>query len=156
MKYALRVLAREKAFTTFAMLTLALGIGAVTTIFSVVDGVLLKPLAYGDPGRLYAASEFAPKLAQTYPRLPVNADHFYSWQRKCRSCQSGALVQPAAFNLTEGEPERIEGVKCTWQLFQVLGVRPQVGRTFLESDDQPGNNKYVVISDSLWRRRLGS
>src|SRR5262249_46561033 len=116
----------------------------------------LKPLAYGDPGRLYAASEFAPKVAQMYPRLPVNADHFYSWQRECRSCQSGALVQPAAFNLTEGEPERIDGVKCTWQLFQVLGVRPQLGRTFLESDDQPGNNKYVVITDSLWRRRLGS
>jgi putative ABC transport system permease protein len=157
MKHALRVLAREKAFTAFVILTLALGIGAVTTIFSVVDGVLLKPLAYGDPGRLYAASEFAPKLAQTYPRLPVNAAQFHSWQQECRSCQSAALLQPAAFNLTgEGEPERIDGVRCTWQLFQVLGLQPQFGRTFLESDDQPGNNKYVVVTDSLWRRRLGS
>ncbi len=95
MKYALRVLAREKAFTVFAILTLALGIGAVTTIFSVVDGVLLEPLAYGDPGSLYAASESAPKLAQTYPRLPVNAGHFHSWQQECRSCQSGALLQAA-------------------------------------------------------------
>jgi predicted permease len=156
MKYALRVLAREKAFTAFAILTLALGIGAVTTIFSVVDGVLLKPLAYGDPGRLYAVSESAPKLAW-FPRLPVNAAHFRSWQQECRSCQSGALLQGAAFNLTgEGEPERIDGVQCTWQLFQVLGVQPQLGRTFLESDDQPGNNKYVVITDSLWRRRLGT
>ncbi len=156
MKHALRVLAREKAFTAFAILTLALGIGAVTTIFSVVNGVLLKPLAYADPGRLYAASESAPKL-DWFPRLPVNAAHFHSWQQECRSCQSGALLQGAAFNLTgEGEPERIDGVQCTWQLFQVLGVQPQLGRTFLESDDQPGNNKYVVITDSLWRRRLGA
>jgi len=157
MKYALRVLAREKAFASFAILTLALGIGAVTTIFSVVDGVLLKPLAYADPSRLYAAAESAPQLAQTYPRLPVNAAHFRSWQEQCRSCQAAVLLQPTAFNLTEaGEPERIDGVHCTWQLFQVLGVQPQLGRTFLESDDQPGSNKYIIISDSLWRRRLSA
>ena len=70
MRYALRVMSREKAFATFAILTLALGIGAVTTIFSIVDSVLLKPLAYKDPGRLYAASESAPKLALVYPSLP--------------------------------------------------------------------------------------
>ena len=157
MKHALRVLGREKAFTSFAILTLALGIGAVTAIFSVVDGVLLKPLAYAEPSRLYAAAESAAQLVQAYPRLPVNAAHFHSWQQHCRSCESGALVQAAAFNLTgEGEPERIDGVKCTWQLFQVLGVHAQIGRTFLESDDQPGNDKYVVITDSLWRRRFGA
>ena len=157
MKHALRVLAREKAFAAFAVLTLALGIGAVTTIFSVVDGVVLKPLAYKEPGRLYAAAESAPKLAPMYPRLPVNAAHFRSWQEQCRSCEAGALVNPATFNLTgEGEPERIEGATCTWRLFQVLGVEPQLGRTFVESDDQPGANKFVVISDSLWRRRLGA
>jgi predicted permease len=157
MKHVLRVLAREKGFTAFAVLTLALGIGAVTTIFSVVDSVLLKPLSYADPGRLYAASESARQLADTYPRLPVNAAHFHSWLKQCRSCESGALLDTAAFNLTgEGEPERIDGVRCTWRLFQVLGVRPQLGRTFLESDDQPGDNKYVVITDSLWRRRLNA
>lgn len=157
MKHVLRVLAREKAFTTFAVLTLALGIGAVTTIFTVVDAVLLKPLAYADPSRLYAATESAPRFAQMYPRFPVNAAHFHSWRQQCHSCQSGALLEAAAFNLTgEGEPERIDGVQCTWQLFQVLGVQPQLGRTFLESDDQPGNNKYVVITDFLWRRRFNA
>lgn len=157
MKYALRVLGREKAFAAFAILTLALGIGAVTTIFSVVDGVLLKPLAYKEPGRLYAAAESAPKLVQMYPRLPVNASHFRSWQEQCRSCESAALLNPASFNLTgEGEPEQIEGATCTWPLFQVLGVLPQFGRTFAESDDRPGANKFVVVSDSLWRRRLGA
>jgi predicted permease len=157
MRHALRTLAREKAFATFAILTLALGIGAVTTIFSIVDGVLLKPLAYKEPGRLYAAAESAPQLALMYPRLPVNAAHFRSWQERCRSCESAALLNPASFNLTgQGEPERIEGATCTWPLFQVLGVEPRLGRTFAESDDQPGANKFVVVSNSLWRRRLGA
>ena len=157
MRQALRVLAREKAFAAFAILTLALGIGAVTAIFSVVDGVLLKPLAYREPGRLYAAAESALKLAPQYPRIPVNAAHFRSWQEQCRSCESAALVNPDSFNLTGGgEPERIEGVVCTWPVFQVLGVQTQLGRTFVESDDQPGANRFVVISDSLWRRRLGA
>src|SRR5204863_1349651 len=101
-----RTLAREKAFAAFAILTLALGIGAVTTIFSIVDGALLKPLAYKEPGRLYAAAASSPKLAHLYPRLPVNASHFHSWQEQCRSCESGALLNPASFNLTDaGEPE---------------------------------------------------
>src|SRR4029077_13442947 len=113
MRRALRVLGREKAFAAFAILTLALGIGAVTTMFSVVDTVLLKPLAYKDPARLYAAAESSPKLARVYPRLPVNASHFRSWQEHCRSCESSALLNPASFNLTGyGEPERIEGATC--------------------------------------------
>ncbi len=114
MKHALRTLAREKAFTAFAILTLALGIGGVTTIFSIVDGALLKPLAYKEPGRLYAAAESALKLASVYPRLPVNAAHFRSWQQRGQSCESGALLNPATFNLTgKGEPEQIEGATCT-------------------------------------------
>jgi putative ABC transport system permease protein len=157
MKHVLRTLAREKAFAAFAILTLALGIGAVTTIFSVVDGVLLKPLTYKEPGRLYAAAESAPQLARVYARLPVNAAHFRSWQEQCQSCEVGALLNPASFNLTgAGEPERIEGATCTWLLFKVLGVEPQLGRTFIESDDQPGGNKIVVVSHSLWLRRLGA
>ncbi len=157
MKHALRVLVREKAFAAFAVLTLALGIGAVTAMFSVVDGVLLRPLAYREPERLFAAAESALKLAPQYPRIPVNAAHFRSWLEQCRSCEGGALVNPGSFNLTGvGEPERIEGVACTWPLFEILGVRPQLGRTFVEADDRPGANKFVVISDSLWRRRLGA
>ena len=67
------------------------------------------------------------------------------------------MLNPASFNLTgDGEPERIEGATCTWPLFQVLGVEPHLGRAFVESDDQPGANKFVVVSDSLWRRRLGA
>ncbi|MBI4909925.1 MAG: ABC transporter permease [Acidobacteria bacterium] len=155
MKHAFRTLGREKAFAAFAILTLALGIGGVTTIFSVVDGVLLKPLSYREPGRLYAAMVSAPKLSLRYPRLPVNGSHFRSWMDQCRSCESGALLNPASFNLTgNGDPERIEGAQCTWGLFRLLGVEPQLGRTFVESDDRPGANRFIVISDSLWRRKF--
>ena len=157
MRYALRTLAREKLFTAFAVLTLALGIGGVTAIFSIVDAVLLCPLPFKDPGRLYAAAEAPRALLQRNETIPVNASHFRSWQDQCRSCESGALLNPATFNLTGGgEPERIDGVTCTWPLFQVLGIEAQLGRTFLEGDDQPGVNKFVVVSDTLWRRRLGA
>jgi putative ABC transport system permease protein len=153
MKHALRVLHREPGFAAFAILTLALGIGAVTTIFSVVDSVLLTPLAYRDPAHLYAAAEPAPKLLRIDPGLPVNASHFHSWMDQCRSCETGALLNPEYFNLTGiGDPQRIEGTECTWPLFQLLGVEAQLGRTFVESDDRPGANRLVVLSDSFWRR----
>jgi hypothetical protein len=113
---------------TFAILTLSLGIGAVTTIFSIVDNVVLKPLAYEDAGRLYAASESVAKFAHVYPNLPVNGSHFWSWQKHCQSCESAALLNPGSFNLTgSGEPEVVDGATCTWPLFQVLGVKPELG-----------------------------
>ena len=102
MRHVLRTLAREKTFTAFAVLTLALGIGVVTAIFSIVDGVLLRPLAYKDPGRLYAGSESARALAHANRTIPVNASHFRSWQEQCRSCETEALLNPATFNLTGG------------------------------------------------------
>jgi len=156
MKYAFRILVREKTFSIVAVVTLGLGIGAVTAVFSVVDNVLLKPIMYRDPARLYTATESAPQVAHLYPRLPVNAAHFSWWRKQCVSCLQGALLRPDAFNLTDGEPERLSGVSTTWELFQVLGVEAQLGRTFTESDDQPGNNKYVVITDGLWRRRFNA
>ena len=150
-------LGREKAFTAFAVLTLALGIGGVTAIFSIVDGVLLRPLAFKEPGRLYAAAESMRGLSDANRRIPVNASHFRSWQEQCPSCEAGALLNPATFNLTGGgDPERVDGVSCTWTLFPLLGIETQLGRTFLESEDQPGTNRFVVISDALWRRRLGA
>src|SRR5262245_52130774 len=90
MKHALRTLAREKAFTSFAILTSALDIGAVTTIYSVVNSVLFEAAGLRRPGRLYAATESAPQLAQTFPRLPVNAAHFRGRQQQCQPCLAGA------------------------------------------------------------------
>jgi len=134
MKQALRTLAREKAFTTFAVLTLALGIGGVTAIFSIVDTVLFSPLSFEEPGRLYAASESIHALADRFPRVPVNASHFRSWQEQCRSCESGALLNPATFTVTGGgEPERIDGAYCTWPLFQILGIEARSGARSLKA-----------------------
>lgn len=83
--------------------------------------------------------------------------HFLSWQEQCGSCESEALLNPATFNPTGGgEPERIERAYCTWPLFAVLGVDMQLGRGFVESEDQPGANTFVVVSDTLWRRRFGA
>ena len=156
-RYAARSLRKSWAFAAGAAAVLALGTGAVTTIFSVVHGVLLTPLPYADSGRLYAVAEFAAAFAEQYPQLPVNAAHFASWRTRCTSCETGALVRPAAFALTgDHEPERIDGAESTWQLFQVLGVSPQLGRTFVEADDMPGNNRQVVITDGLWRRRFAA
>ena len=121
---ALRVLGREKGFAGFAIISLALGIGALTTAFAVVHGVLLRPLPYAEPERLHAVAEFASQFAREYPRLPVNAAHFARWQKQCASCEAGALLRNTSFDLTgDGEPERVDGVETTWQLFQMLGVR---------------------------------
>ena len=86
MTSAVRLLRREKRFAGFAIVTLALGIGAFTTAFAIVYGVLLKPLQYSDPGRLYVVAEVAAQFAREYPRLPVNAAHFNLWQTRCASC----------------------------------------------------------------------
>ena len=157
MRSGFRILFREKAFCAFAIATLALGIGSVTAIFSVVNGVLLQPLPYEEAATLYGVSEAMPKLAAAYPRLPVNAAHFRSWQQECPSCESAALINPASFNLTgNGEPEMVEGATCTWQLFPILGVQARLGRAFDESQDRPGANKFAILADSLWRRRFGA
>lgn len=157
MTHALRVLAREQRFTGLAIVTLAVGIGAVTTAFAIVHGVLLKPLRYANPERLYAVAEFASQFAKAYPSLPVNAAHFGRWQKQCASCEAGALIRSASFDLTgDGEPERLEGVETTWQLFQLLGARPQLGRTFVENDDVAGSAAHVVVTDALWRRRFAA
>ena len=126
MKYAVRVLGREKAFATFAILTLALGIGAVTTIFSIVDNVLLKPLAYKDPGRLYAASESVPSWLMSIRDLPVNAVAFPVMAGTVPIVRIRGFAEPRLVQLDgfEGEPEAVEGATCTWPVFQVLGVKP--------------------------------
>ena len=158
MRHAWRSLCREKFFTILAVATLGLGIGAVATVFSVVNGVLLKALPYKDPDRLYSISVASPKfVSMGYSTVPVNAANFEDWQTRCESCDQSALFRPDSFNLTgNGEPEHLGGVSATWQLFQVLGIEPQIGRTFVRSDDQPGNNAYVVITDGLWRRRFNA
>ncbi len=157
LRYALRNLARTPAFTAIAVLTLALGIGANTAIFSIVNGVILKPLAYQDSGRLVFIQETVDQFKNLYPVIPVNARHFEEWRRNSRSFENLALLAPAEVNLTgAGDPERLRGARVSASLLGVLRVQPQIGRGFLEEEDQPGRSDVVLISDALWRRRFGA
>src|SRR5687767_14844456 len=129
LRYAFRSLWRTPGFTTAAVLTLAIGIGANTAIFSIVDHVILRPLAYDDPDRLYVMHEVAPKLAHIAPALPVSANHFTEWKRSANAFDSMALIGSVSLNLTgAGEPEQLLGARASVELFAMLGVKPQLGR----------------------------
>jgi predicted permease len=154
-----RVLKKERGFTLAAILILALGIGAQTAVFSLVNGILLRPLEYRDSGRLYVVEEVIPQLSDRYPVLPVNARHYLEWTRHCKSCASIALTNTDDSNLNltgTGEPERILGERVTANYFSLLGISAQIGRTFAPENGRPGHDRVVVISDGLWHRRFGA
>jgi predicted permease len=155
---AVRVLRKERSFALTAIAILALGVGAQTAVFSLVNGILLRPLAYRDSGRLYAIQEIIPEVSRFYPVLPVNARHYLEWTRHCGSCQSIALINTDDTNLNltgRGEPQRVFGEKVTPNYFSLLGIDAQAGRVFAPLDGQPGHDRVVVISDGLWQRKFG-
>lgn len=157
--FALRMLAPRKnaRFTVPVLLILALGIGANTTIFSIVEGVLLRPLNYREPERLYTIREVVPQLSDLYPTLPVNARHFAEWQRECESFEDIAQMLTLSVSLLEGgEPEYIPASIVSWNFFRVLGVETRRGRVFLEEEDQPGANNVVILANSIWQRRYNA
>jgi putative ABC transport system permease protein len=155
LRYALRQLRRSPGFTAVAVATLALGIGANTAIFSVVNGVLLRPLAYREPGRLYLIREIVPQMAKFYPLLPANIPNFRIWQEECHSFEGIALAEPADANVAgTGETERIHGVRSSANLFDVLGAYPTLGRSFLPQEDEPGRGRVVVLTDQFWRNHF--
>jgi putative ABC transport system permease protein len=156
-RFALRSLAKNKVFTAVAIITLALGIGANTAIFSVVNGILLRALPYKNPDRLFALQENIPSLARVAPVLPVSANHFAEWRRQCTHCEALAALAPASFNLVgDGAPERIPGGRVSANYFALLGIQPQLGRFFTDEEDRPGSDKVVIINNDLWRRRFAS
>lgn len=159
LQFAVRALRRERSFALTAIVILALGIGAQAAVFSLVNGILLRPLAYRDSGRLYAIQEVIPELSSQYPVLPVNARHYLEWTRHCTSCESIALTNTddSSLNLVGvGEPERLNGEKVTLNYFSLLGVGAQMGRTFGGDDGEKGHQNVVVISDALWHRKFGA
>lgn len=156
LRHALRTLLREPSFSATAVLILALGLGANTVVFSIVEGVLLRPLDYREPARLFAVEEIIPEVTQTLPVLPVNARHYLEWRKSCSSFEEVAIADGEELNLTGREPERLSAVRATASLFRLLGVEAQLGRTFAPDEDRPGNDAVAVISDSLWRRRFGA
>ena len=157
MRTSLRVLLREPGFALGAILMLALGLGAVTAVFSLVNSVLLKPLSYEDPERLATIREVLPPVEHLYPTLPVNARHFVEWRKECRSFESMAVLEPSALSLTgTGEPERLDGARVSPNLFRVLGVRPAIGRDFRDEEEQDGKDNVAMLTDGLWRRRFAA
>jgi putative ABC transport system permease protein len=156
-RFGLRMLRKSPGFTCVAILTLALGIGANTAIFSIVNSVLLRPLAYREAQQLYLVREIIPELSQTYPTLPANLPNFRVWQRDCHSFAEVAIVKSTGATLTGyGEAENIYGGLASANLFDVLGIVPELGRSFLPQEDTPGKDHVVMLTDSFWRDRFQS
>jgi putative ABC transport system permease protein len=152
-RYGLRMLAKNPAFTTIAVLALALGIGANTAIFSVVNAILLRPLPYKNPEQLVMVWENATHLG--FPKNTPSPANFLDWRQQTTVFESMAAFAERSFNLTGvGEPERLDGRRVSANLFGLLGVRPIIGRTFVPQEDQPGT-KVVLLNESLWQRRFG-
>jgi predicted permease len=154
LKYAIRSLARQPGFTVVAVLTLALGIGANTAIFSIVNGVLLRPLAYPQPQQLYVVREIVPQWKQ-FASLQANLPDFQIWQKQVHSFEGVAIAEEISADLTGvGEPEQIEGMRVSASLFDVLGVPPALGSGFVRQEDDAGQGHVVVLTDQFWRSRF--
>jgi len=154
LRYGLRMIAKNPAVSSIAIIALALGIGANTAIFSVVNTVLLRPLPFNQPDQLVMVWENATHLG--FPKDTPSPANFLDWRRQNHVFSAMAALAPQSFNLTGvGEPERLDGRRVSANLFDFLGVRPLLGRTFLKEEDKPGT-KVALLSEGLWRRRFGA
>src|SRR5262245_42972629 len=154
LKYGLGMLRRNPGFTFVAVLTLALGIGANTAIFSVVNGVLLNALPYPQPERL--AMVWCDNRRQGIPDDITSYPNFVDWRDRNKTFQGMAGAAPESLNLTGvGEPEEIRAANVSTNFFQLIGVSPARGRGFTAEEEQPGNDKIVILSHALWQRRFG-
>ena len=155
LRYGLRTLVKNPGFTSVAVIALALGIGANSAIFSVVNAVLLRPLPYKNPDQLVMVWEDDTKGG--YPRDTPAVGNYIDWRTQNQVFEGMAAMADQSFNLTGvGDPERIDGKRVSASLFPLLGVEPELGRTFSPEEDQPGSNRVVVLSHGLWQRRFGS
>jgi predicted permease len=152
-RYGIRMIATSPGFAAIVILTLALGIGANTALFSVVNGVLLNPLPYEQPDRLvaiYSRSKNFPQSSTSYP-------NFLDWIRAQKSFSSMAAYREDDYNLTgTGEPERVKAEMISANFFSVLGINPVAGRLFQAEEDQVGAQPVALISGGLWKRKFGS
>ena len=156
LRYGIRMLRRNPGFSLIAILTLALGIGANTAIFSVINGVLLRPLAFTDPERLFVLWTDNPTLQLGVHELPPANSDLPEWRATTTSFEQIAAFQSDLSDLSDdGNPERVGGVDVSANLLPTLGVQPTLGRQFSAEEEQPGKDRVVIISYGLWQRRFG-
>ncbi len=157
LKFAFRQLLKNPGFTAVAVLTLALGIGANTAIFSVVNAVLLKALPYREPERIVMLWTDNPSLNLGFHELPPTPPDLLDWRNQAQSFEQIAAFRTRPADLSEqGDPERVGGVQVTANFFSLLGAQPTLGRVFSTDEEQPGKDKVAIISHSLWQRRFGA
>src|SRR5690349_23518301 len=152
-RYALRTLRRSRGFAAVAVITLALGIGANTAMFSIVNAVLLRPVPYNNPERLLKLYTSMPQFHEASVSYP----NFLDWQRRSRSFERMAAYRGETFNLTgRSTPERLRGQMASADIFPVLGVTPVLGRTFTRDEDRQGAAPVVVLTSNFWKTHFGS
>ncbi len=160
LRYGMRSLQRTPGFTLMAVVVIALGIGANVALFTVVRGVLLKPLPYRDPDRLVLMYEYEPERPHHTPWLPVDAGSFWDWQRATHSVAQMAMVSPFQGYIVSSEsgklPEQINAAWCTDNFLSLLGVQPVLGRNFTSGDDRPDAAATAILSAGFWKRRYGA
>jgi putative ABC transport system permease protein len=153
LRYGVRMLFKNVGFTAVALITLTLGIGANTAIFSVVNALLLRPLPYPNPDQLVWVGEAAPQSRSD----AISGPHFLEWDEHSQTLAHIAAYNAASLTLTgAGEPERLEGCRVSAEFFTVLGVECALGRNFLPAEDRPGGERVAIISHGLWQRRFNA
>jgi len=155
LRYGLRMLGKNPGFTAVAVLTLALGIGANTAVFSLVNTILLRPLPYRNPSELAVVSEIVPQMGGDL-EVGVAAGEYLDYRDRNRSFVQTGAYEDAGFNLTgEGNPLRINAAAVTASVFQLLGVPPRLGQVFTAEEERDGGAAVAVLSYSLWQRHYG-
>jgi putative ABC transport system permease protein len=155
LRYAIRLLLRQRVFTLLALTTLALGIGANSAIFAVVNAVLLRPLPFREPGRVVLIEDMIKKISPS--GMPVTPSDLTEYQRSSKVFESVAGYTMASMDLTGvGSPEHLEGLRVSPEIFAVLGISPPIGRGFTQAEDRPGSGVAVIqlpaVAETIRRR----
>lgn len=152
-RYGVRMLLKSRAFALIAVLTLALGIGANTALFSVVNGVLLSPLPFQNPDELYALYT----KTSNFDRGSISYQNFLDWQKQNHTFSSLTAFRADDYNLTgTGQPERLHAHQISAEFFPTLGLKPVLGRNFLPEEDRAGGNPSAILGDGFWKRKFAS
>src|SRR5882757_4881445 len=153
-RYALRQLRKSPGFAATAILTLALGVGSVAAVFSVVNGVLLHPYAFRDPGQIVVWRESIREMQHVAPLLPDNYRHYLNLKTHANSIQDAAIIQNPVFSVSTGvdHPHMTEGLAVSPNFFSMLGVAPILGRTFAPGEAERGREKEIILTWGAWQR----